>query len=71
MEPGIHGVRKHWIRGFMAFQLTRRPMAGVTDGPFGRTGVTDDPFGRDLDSRTAWVSAALSHVHLVSIGAAP
>jgi len=21
MEPGIHCVRTHWIRGFMAFQL--------------------------------------------------
>jgi len=24
MEPGIHGVRTQWIRGFMAFQLARR-----------------------------------------------
>jgi hypothetical protein len=24
MEPGFHGVRTHWIRGFMAFQLVRR-----------------------------------------------
>jgi hypothetical protein len=24
MEPGIHCVRTHWIRGFIAFQLTRR-----------------------------------------------
>ena len=24
MEPGIHCVRTHWIRGFMAFQLVRR-----------------------------------------------
>ena len=23
MEPGIHCVRTHWIRGFMAFQLAR------------------------------------------------
>ena len=23
MEPGIHGVRAHWIRGFMAFRLAR------------------------------------------------
>jgi hypothetical protein len=23
MNPGIHGVRTHWIRGFMAFQLAR------------------------------------------------
>jgi len=23
LEPGIHGVRTHWIRGFMAFQLAR------------------------------------------------
>jgi len=29
-------ARAHWIRGFMAFQLTRRPMGGVTDEPFGR-----------------------------------
>ena len=24
LEPRIHGVRTHWIRGFMAFQLGRR-----------------------------------------------
>jgi hypothetical protein len=24
MEPGIHCVRVHWNRGFMAFQLARR-----------------------------------------------
>jgi hypothetical protein len=24
MDPGIHGVRTHWIRGFMAFQSARR-----------------------------------------------
>jgi hypothetical protein len=24
MEPDIHCVRTHWIRGFMAFQLARR-----------------------------------------------
>ena len=24
MDPGSHGVRTHWIRGFMAFQMTRR-----------------------------------------------
>jgi hypothetical protein len=23
MEPDIHGVGTHWIRGFMAFQLAR------------------------------------------------
>ena len=23
VEPGIHCVRTHWIRGFMAFQLAR------------------------------------------------
>ena len=23
MKPDIHGVRTHWIRGFMAFQLVR------------------------------------------------
>jgi hypothetical protein len=23
LEPGIHGVRTPWIRGFMAFQLAR------------------------------------------------
>ena len=23
MDSGIHGVRTHWIRGFMAFQLAR------------------------------------------------
>jgi hypothetical protein len=24
MNPGIHGVRTQWIRGFMTFQLARR-----------------------------------------------
>jgi hypothetical protein len=24
MEPDLHCVRTHWIRGFMAFQLARR-----------------------------------------------
>ena len=24
MKPDLHGVRTHWIRGFMAFQLARR-----------------------------------------------
>ena len=24
LKPGIHGVRTHWIRGFMAFRLVRR-----------------------------------------------
>jgi len=24
MKPGIHGVGAHWIRGFMAFQPSRR-----------------------------------------------
>jgi hypothetical protein len=24
MDPGIHGARTHWIRGFMAFQPDRR-----------------------------------------------
>jgi hypothetical protein len=24
LEPGFHGVRTHWIRGFMTFQLARR-----------------------------------------------
>ena len=24
LEPRIHGVRTHWIRGFMAFQLAWR-----------------------------------------------
>jgi hypothetical protein len=23
LKPGIHGVKTHWIRGFMAFQLAR------------------------------------------------
>jgi hypothetical protein len=23
VKPGFHGVRTHWIRGFMAFQLAR------------------------------------------------
>jgi hypothetical protein len=24
VKPGFHGVRTHWIRGFMTFQLARR-----------------------------------------------
>jgi len=24
LDPGFHGVRTHWIRGFMAFELARR-----------------------------------------------
>ena len=24
LDPGFHGVRTHWIRGFMAFRLVRR-----------------------------------------------
>ena len=24
LKPGIHGVRTHWIRGFMTFRLARR-----------------------------------------------
>jgi hypothetical protein len=24
MKPGFHGVRTHWIRGFMAFRRVRR-----------------------------------------------
>jgi len=24
LKPGIHCVRTHWIRGFIAFQLARR-----------------------------------------------
>jgi hypothetical protein len=24
MKPEFHGVRTHWIRGFMAFRLARR-----------------------------------------------
>ena len=27
MKPGTHGVKTHWIRGFMAFQLARRMSA--------------------------------------------
>jgi hypothetical protein len=24
LDPGFHGVRTHWIRGFMAFRRPRR-----------------------------------------------
>jgi len=24
LDPGLHGARTHWIRGFMTFQLVRR-----------------------------------------------
>jgi hypothetical protein len=26
VKPGFHGVKTHWIRGFMAFRLRRRTM---------------------------------------------
>jgi len=32
MDPGIHGARTHWIRGFMAFQLARRIWDRDADG---------------------------------------
>jgi hypothetical protein len=32
MDPGIHGARMHWIRGFMAFQLARRIWDRDADG---------------------------------------
>jgi hypothetical protein len=32
MDPGIHGARTHWIRGFMAFQLARRIRDRDADG---------------------------------------
>jgi hypothetical protein len=32
MDPGIHGARMHWIRGFMAFQLARRIRDRDADG---------------------------------------
>jgi len=28
MEPGFHGVRTPWIRGFMAFRVARRELRG-------------------------------------------
>jgi|KBSMisStandDraft_5_1062788.scaffolds.fasta_scaffold839891_1 hypothetical protein len=32
MDPGIHGARTHWIRGFMAFQPHRRAPNRDADG---------------------------------------
>ena len=32
MDPGIHGITTHWIRGFMAFQLARRIRDRDADG---------------------------------------
>jgi hypothetical protein len=32
LKPGIHGVRAHWIRGFMAFRLVRRHTNRDADG---------------------------------------
>jgi len=29
MKPGIHCVRTHWIRGFMAFLLARRTLTAM------------------------------------------
>jgi hypothetical protein len=35
VKPGFHGVRTHWIRGFMAFRLARctRTTAGPVPRP--------------------------------------
>ena len=32
MDPGFHGVRTPWIRGFMAFRLARRTPDRDADG---------------------------------------
>ena len=32
LDPGFHGVRTRWIRGFMAFQLGRRIPERDADG---------------------------------------
>jgi hypothetical protein len=29
MDPGFHGVRTPWIRGFMAFRLARRTQTAM------------------------------------------
>jgi hypothetical protein len=33
MEPGIHGVRTHWIGGFMAFLLGLAHSRGLAHSP--------------------------------------
>jgi len=42
-KPGIHGVRTHWIRGFMAFHRVRRRDRGR-----GMPGTGDPGGGREL-----------------------
>jgi hypothetical protein len=65
MEPGIHCVRSHWIRGFMAFQLVRRirtvrlmvPMCPES-GFLGRTAPAGGGLARDQQSAAALAAAA-------------
>ena len=55
MKPGIHCVRTHWIRGFMAFQLAERARAVMLMVPVcPECGFLDVPPGRGpLASSTA------------------
>jgi hypothetical protein len=47
MKPGIHCVRTHWIRGFMAFWLVRRTWAMMLMVPVcPESGFWEVPRGR-------------------------
>jgi hypothetical protein len=35
MKPDTHGVKTHWIRGFMTFELARRTQSAVLMVPVG------------------------------------
>ena len=54
MEPGIHGVRTHWIRGFMAFGQPRR-----TGKLTGRDPTVTWPLVGAVASAEAWVTEVL------------
>jgi len=70
MKPRIQCALTHWKSGFIARSTSPTPPNRDGTAARWRAWKTDRSV-EDLDSRTAWVSAALSHVHLVSIGAAP
>ena len=62
MKPGIHCVRTHWIRGFMAFQLAERARAVMLMVPVcPECGFLDVPPGRGpLASSTAFRSGSMN-----------
>src|SRR5690348_12122306 len=75
MKPGIHCVRTHWIRGFMAFQLARRTRTAMLMVPVcpesGFLGRAVRPeTARQTASRSSVMNAAsaLYRVALASVG---